>query len=67
MEAEIKSYYVTTREMLALKSIYDHLTRTTAVDEIMNANASKVPQKAKNGHASSPLTHRYRNANVTQT
>ena len=36
------------RETLAHKSIYDHLTWMTTVDEIINVNASKVPWKAKN-------------------
>ena len=46
--AEIKSYYVIMRETLAHKSIYDHLTRIATVDEIINVNASKVPQEAQN-------------------
>ena len=44
---EIKSYYVIMRETLVHKSIYDHLTRMTTVDEIINANASKVPWEGK--------------------
>ena len=35
---EIKSYYINTRETLAHKSIYDHLTRMATVDEIINVN-----------------------------
>ena len=46
--ADIKSYYVITRETLVHKSIYDHLTRTSTVDEIINVNASKVPWNVKN-------------------
>ena len=48
--AEIKSYYVRklTKETLAHKSIYDHLTRMATVDKIINANASKAPREAKN-------------------
>ena len=40
---EIKSYYLITRENLAHKNIYDHLTRMTAVVEIKNANVLKAP------------------------
>ena len=45
---EIKSYYIIMREILVHKSIYDDLTRIATVDEIINANTSKVPWKAKN-------------------
>ena len=44
-QADIKSYYIITREHLV--TIYDHLTRMATVDEIVNANASKVPWEAK--------------------
>ena len=47
---EIKSYYIITRETLVHKCIYTHLTRMATVDEIINVNASRVPQKAKNEH-----------------
>ena len=46
--AEIKSYYVITRDTLACKSIDDHLTRMATVDEIINLNASRAPWKGKN-------------------
>ena len=42
--AEIKSYYVITKETLAHKSIDDHLTSMVSVDEIINAIALKVPR-----------------------
>ena len=45
--AEIKSYYVIMRETLVHKSIYNHLTRLTTVDKIINTNALKAPWKAK--------------------
>ena len=45
---EIKSGYVITRGTLEHKSIYNHLTRTATVDEIINVNRSKAPQKANN-------------------
>ena len=45
---EIKSYYVTSKETLAHKSIYDHLTRIAAVNKIINAKTSKAPPEAKN-------------------
>ena len=37
---EIKSYYAITRETLAHKIIYDHLTRIETVDKIINVTAS---------------------------
>ena len=40
-------HYKNTRETLAHKSIYCHLTRMVTVDEIINMNASKAPQEAK--------------------
>ena len=46
-QVKIKSYYIVTRETLAHKSIYDDSTRMATVDEIINANASKGPRKAK--------------------
>ena len=46
--AEIKSYYIIMRETLAHKSTYDHLIKIETVDKIINANASKAPQKATN-------------------
>ena len=45
---EFKSYFVITRETLAHKTIFDHLTRIVIVDEIINANTSKAPQRAQN-------------------
>ena len=36
-----------TTEAFADKSIYRYLTRMSEVDEIVNANTSKVPGKAK--------------------
>ena len=48
--AEMKSYYIITRETLVHKSIYDHLIRLVTVDEIINVNASKAPWKANNWH-----------------
>ena len=47
VRVEIKSYYVITREILAHKSIYDHLIRMATVDEIVNVNVSNGQQKAK--------------------
>ena len=45
--AEIKSYYIITRETLTHKSIYDYLTRMMTVDDILNVNAPKAPWEAK--------------------
>ena len=47
-QVEIKSYYVIMRETLAHKAFYDHLTRMTTVDKIINVNSSEVPWKANN-------------------
>ena len=47
-QVQIKSYYIITRESLARKGIYGHLTRMLTVDKIVNVNASKAPFKAKN-------------------
>ena len=51
-QVDIKTYYVTRRETLVHKSIYDHLTRMTTVivtvDEIINLNTSKAAQEAIN-------------------
>ena len=44
---KIKSYYIITREYLMRIIIYDHLSRMTTVDEIINANALKIPRNAK--------------------
>ena len=55
---------VITREILACKSIYDQFTMMTAVVDILNTNASKVPQKAKSKHKCLPLTQHKRNANA---
>ena len=52
---EIKPYYIITRETLAHKSIYNHLTKVTTVDEIINANALKAPRNAKSQRLRLPL------------
>ena len=44
---EIKSHYIIMRENLVPKSTYDHLTRMTTVDEIINVTASKAQWQAK--------------------
>ena len=44
---EIKSCYVIMREILAHKSIYNHLTSMVTVHEIINANKSKAPGRTK--------------------
>ena len=42
---DIKLYYIITKETLAHKGIYDHLTRMVTVYEIINTNASKSPMR----------------------
>ena len=43
----LRSDYIITREALVHKSIYGHLTRMITMDEIINANALKMPQNTK--------------------
>ena len=61
---EIKSYYIIMRETLVRKSIYDQFSTTTTVDEIINMNTWKEPQKAKSERERSQLTQRNYNGKV---
>ena len=47
--------------------MYDQFTTITTVDEIINANASKEPQKVESEPECSLLTQCKRNANAMQT
>ena len=63
--------YIITTKLWGANSIFNQFTTATTVDEIINANTSKVPQKAKNycntHNANTMHTQRKYNAHTMQT